>query len=183
MTATRVPFRVTEEGVMEAHLKVFEKKWLRGCQMANVQNDLKRIATLGSIEVEGAINYWQHQHHPESKLKPPVLESFIFLPCCLTTPKQKRTMITRCRATIAFYPQEQYWSWACSESDDGLFVKMHFNPDESKLFPICVCTGSTRSRRTSISLEGSAYTQMSGERGNNFAIKHYLALIPLRHNP
>jgi hypothetical protein len=142
MTTTRIPFLITEEGCFEAHLKVFDKAGLANCQFGDIKKDLKRIVGLAAIEVEGAIKFWVHKSNPPDKLKPPSIDSFVFLPCCLTTQKQKRTMINRCRSTIAYFPQEQFWSWASSDSGEGLFVRMRSGVDTKVFTPICLCPGS-----------------------------------------
>jgi hypothetical protein len=142
MTATRVPFLISEEGVFEAHLKILEKLWLASVAMRDAKTDLKKIIGLSEIYNEGAIRYWLTKRNDKDALAPAVISSFLFLPCCFTTNKQRRTMISRCRSTIAFFGQEKYWSWATRKSTDGMFVRMQHQECDTKLTAVCVCTGS-----------------------------------------
>jgi hypothetical protein len=143
MTATRVPFLVTEEGVFEAALKSWDKKWLPSVSMQDTKRDLKQIVGLAEIYNEGAIRYWLTNNNPKDVLPPSTMQSFIFLPCCFTTTKQQRTMIYRCTNTIAYYPQERFWTWATLDTNVGMFVRMQVESGQCKLTPICVCPGST----------------------------------------
>jgi hypothetical protein len=148
MTETRIPFRISEEGVYEAHLKSYEKKWMQGCSMREMKEDLRRVVGLADIDTEGAIRFWGTKENPKDALQRPSLDSVLFLPCCFATAKQKRTIIRRCSTTIVGYPQEVYWSWASPSAEDkmlvkgGLFVKMQRAEVKADLTTICLCTGS-----------------------------------------
>jgi hypothetical protein len=142
MTETRVPFRISEEGVFEAHLKTFEKKWMQAISFRDLNTGLKRMATFADINTEASIKHWLTRSETKDALKPPHLQSFLFLPCCFTTTLQRRTMVLRVNSTIAYFPQEKFWTWASTATGKGMVVRMQHELGGSNITPICLCDGS-----------------------------------------